>query len=264
MSVPTPPSEQNSPAATRRSRRLAGFTRVLRWAAPRYSFVEEEVLGLRGVVKPGDVCFDIGAEYGLYTYPLAELVGARGQVHSFEPLPGPMRVLSAGVGLLGCRNVRRYPMALSHEAGRGELSLPRRRGLPVHGRAYLTTGARDQGPNAEFATSVPIHVEVSSLDDICARQGIQRVDFVKADVEGAEPAVIEGAEEILAAHRPTLLLEIEDRHLAKYGKSAADLVSLLAGHGYRMHHWRDGGWRHVAKVTTERRNYLFTADARAE
>lgn len=251
------------PNTEARHRRLAGFTGMLRWAAPRFSFIEDEILGLGGIVRPGDVCFDIGAEFGLYTYPLAHLVGPTGQVHSFEPLPGPMRALTTAVRLLGARNVRRYRMAIGRQGGHGELSLPRRRGLPVHGRAYLTTGATDQGPNVEFATHVPVRVEVASLDDMCARERIERVDFIKADVEGAEPAVIEGAERTLAAHRPVLLLEVEDRHLAKYGTTAAALVERLDALGYRMHHWRDGGWRRVAEVTTERRNYLFTTDARA-
>jgi FkbM family methyltransferase len=241
--------------------RLGVITRLLRWAAPRYSFVEDEILGLATVVRPGDVCFDIGAEFGLYTYPLSQLVGPDGVVHSFEPLPGPMRVLSAGVRTLGCANVRRYPIALGREPGHGELSLPRRRGLPVHGRAFLTNGAKDQGPNVEFASSSAVKVEVASVDTIATRAEIDRVDFIKADVEGAEPAVLDGAAATISAFHPTLLLEIEERHLAKYGTGSAELTDRLTELGYRMHTWQSGGWRRATEVTDDRRNYLFSTDA---
>jgi FkbM family methyltransferase len=281
MSIPPSPEPMPAPDAPDAAggsggrRRLAACAGVLGWAAPRFSFVEEEILGLQAVVRPGDVCFDVGAEFGLYTYPLARLVGPRGAVHSFEPLPGPMRALAAGVRLLGCTNVRRYRMALGREPGRGELSLPHRRGLPVHGRAYLTSGARDQGPNIEFASSSVVRVEVSTVDDIRARHGIGRVDFIKADVEGAEPAVLDGAVQTLADYRPALLLEIEERHLAKYGSGAAELTDRLAGLGYRMHAWRPdtgraaaprgnrrgGSWQRVEEVSAARRNYLFTAES---
>lgn len=278
MSLP-PPSEPTQPDAPdapggsvgSAGRRLAACSGVVCWAAPRFSFVEDEVAGLREIVGPGAVCFDVGAEFGLYTYPLARLAGPRGAVHSFEPLPGPMRTLSAGVRLLGCSNVTLHRMALGREPGHGELSLPIRRGLPVHGRAYLTVGAKNQGPNVEFASSNMIHVEVATVDIIRERHGIGRVDFIKADVEGAEPAVLDGAARTLAEFRPTLLLEIEERHLAKYGTGAAELTDRLTGLGYRMHAWRPatgapgarrgGSWEPVDEVSTARRNYLFTAES---
>ena len=58
-----------------------GITRV----AARINWAEAEVLGLRAVVRPGDHVFDVGAAYGMYTFPLAHIVGATGSVHSFEP-----------------------------------------------------------------------------------------------------------------------------------------------------------------------------------
>ncbi|MGH8909299.1 MAG: FkbM family methyltransferase [Egibacteraceae bacterium] len=230
---------------------------LLRLLARRTSFVEDEILGLDTLVQTGDVCIDVGAEYGLYTHALVGLVGPAGTVHSVEPLPGAYRILRAGLALTGRRNVRTYRLALGDHAEQGDLSVPWRRGLPVHGRAFLTSGANGDGPNVEFSTSRTVQVEVVTLDELCARERIDRVDFVKADVEGAELAVLHGAEATLVSYRPMLLLEIEERHLDKYGCDATEVVHWLADRGYAMRAWRRGAWQAVSEVSAAGRNYLF-------
>lgn len=221
--------------------------------------MEDEVAGLGELVRPGAVCVDVGAEYGLYTWVLSALAGPTGQVHSVEPLPGPARWLRTASRVLGSDNVTVHRTALAARAGHGTLSLPRRRGLPVHGRAYLTRDADGPGPNAEFRTSRPVSTPVRTLDQLAREQGLERVEFVKADVEGAELAVLRGGARTLRRDRPALLLEIEDRHLEKYGSRPADLVRHLGEYGYAAHRWRQGRWAAAPRITTDCRNYLFTA-----
>jgi FkbM family methyltransferase len=240
---------------TRRSRAVR---RVLAAAARRGTVVEKEILGLGELVGPGDVCLDVGAEFGLYTHVLADLVGPTGAVHAFEPQRGAHRALERGVRAAGLGWVHLHRLALGAAPGHEELSVPRRRGLPVHGRAYLTVGARDAGPNAEFAGHRLESVRVSTLDAVVADLGLDRVTLVKADVEGAEGALVDGAAATIAAHRPHLLLEIEDRHTRKYGVAAADLFGRLTGDlGYTARTW-SGGWRPVAGIVDTERNYLFS------
>jgi hypothetical protein len=101
---------------------------------------------------------------------------------------------------------------------------------------------------------------VTTVDQVCREQGIERVGFLKIDVEGFESAVLAGAERVLERDRPSLLLEIEDRHLAKYGRTAADVAASLTARGYGMYAWRAGRWTPVTEVTTAGRNYLFTTE----
>lgn len=240
------------------ARRASGTAAALTWAARRIACVEDEVAGVADFVRSGDVCLDIGAEYGLYTWVLSTLVGPSGRVHSVEPLPGPARWLRTVSRLLGCDNVTVHRSALGARPGHGELSLPRRWGLPVHGRAYLVQGATGPGPNAEFRTSRSVPVPLRTVDEIVRSEGIAKVGFVKADVEGAELGVLDGAYETLLAHRPPLLLEIEDRHLRKYGARPRDVLRCLQGYGYRPHRWRAGRWIGVSHISDDSRNYLFT------
>jgi FkbM family methyltransferase len=230
--------------------------RVLAAMARRGGPVEKEILGLGEVVGPGDVCLDVGAEFGLYTHVLADLVGPTGAVHAFEPQAGAHRWLSLGVRASGPSWVHLHRLALGSGTGAATLSVPRRRGLPVHGRAFVTAGARDEGPNAEFADRRHESVALTTLDVVVADLGLDDVALVKVDVEGAEGAVLDGAETVLARHRPHLLLEIEDRHTAKYGLAGAAVLERLAAQGYTPHVWTDG-WRAVDGLVPEERNYLF-------
>ncbi|ORT57467.1 methyltransferase FkbM [Streptomyces sp. CB03238] len=234
---------------------------VLEWAAPRAPFIEDEIAGLRTLVRPGDVCVDVGAEYGLYTWALASLVGRTGQVHSVEPLPGPARWLTFAAGALGCGNVSVHRTALGARPGRGHLSLPRRRGLPVHGRAYLDVDAHGPGPNVEFRTSRPVRTRIHTLDQLTHTLGMRHVAFVKADIEGAELGLLRGADETLRRFRPALLLEIESRHLARYGARPADVVRHLQDYGYRLRRWHRGRWANTSQISPDCRNYLFTVTA---
>ncbi|MFC9129027.1 FkbM family methyltransferase [Streptomyces sp. NPDC057099] len=251
-----PPHPDDSPGPGTRVRSVA---HALRWASARCSFVEDEVAGLRPLVRPGAVCLDIGAEYGLYTWSMAALAGPSGAVHSVEPLTGPAIWLRTAAAVLGCANVTVHRVALAGRTHDGSMSLPRRRLLPVHGRAYLTDGTSGPGPNAEFPASRAVPTKVRTVDALCHGLALDRVDFIKADVEGAEAAVLAGARHTLLRHRPALLLEIEDRHLAKYATKPAELVTGLEGLGYRMYRWSEGGWRTATDVTDDCRNYLFSA-----
>jgi FkbM family methyltransferase len=233
----------------------AGLSRLLRTAAPRAWFLEDEVPGLAAFAGPGAVCVDVGAEFGLYTWTLAGLVGPRGHVHAVEPQPGPAGFVDATRRLLGAAHVTVHRTALGAAAGRGALSLPRRRMLPVHGRAFLTTGADGLGSNAEFARHDEVPVAVSTLDDLVADLQLDRLDLVKVDIEGAEATLLAGAAKTLEGFRPVLMLELEDRHLARFGTTVADVVADLAELDYLPRTWQ-GRWA-PRRIDDGCRNVLF-------
>ena len=237
--------------------RLRALHAALRWLAPRAWFLEDEVAGVAALVHPGATCLDVGAEYGLYTWTFAHLAGPSGAVHSVEPLPGAARVLAVGARLLGARTVHRHRTALGARSGRATMSLPVRARLPVHGRAFLTEGADGLGPNTEFPGQHEVPVGVTTVDELVSAEGLARVDVVKADVEGAELAVLRGAAAVLERDHPVLLLEVEARHLAKYGATPEELLAHLAALGYAAHTWDGAAWRPAGAVTERPRNYAF-------
>jgi FkbM family methyltransferase len=234
---------------------VAGALRVLARLTP---FVEPELIGLRDVVRPGDVCVDIGAALGLYTVSLSRLVGPQGTVHSIEPLVFAHPALSYLLRPREGRNVVRHSVALGTSEGREVMSVPVRHGTPVTGRSFLTAGADGLGSNVEFSDHLEVLVRTDTLDRFCAANAVDRLDFVKADVEGAELRVLQGGSATIERFRPKLLLEIEERHVRRFGYRAVDVQDWLADRGYRMLAWRHNAWRQVDRIDDRVRNYLFT------
>ena len=88
----------------------------------------------------------------------------------------------------------------------------------------------DARPSATDASESPTATTVS-LDDLVDRRGLRRVDFVKMDIEGAEPAALAGGAETIARHRPRLALAVY--HDVAHPWQLADALEEIAP-GYRL------------------------------
>jgi FkbM family methyltransferase len=248
----TTPSTPSTISATRQRLTVA----LVMLLARRNALLEPELAGLAELVGPGDVCVDVGAAAGIYTLALSDLVGPGGRVHSVEPLSFAHRVWSRVLGGRARPNVCRHSLALSAQAGRTTLSVPIGTLGPITGRSFLTWHTNGVGSNAEFRRHVEVLVPVDTLDGLCERTGLTRLDFVKIDVEGAELHVLQGGAHCIETFKPDLLLEIEARHLTRYGYAVQDVTDWLTGRGYTMHVWHHG-WQPATAVSPRIRNYLF-------
>lgn len=236
-----------------RSTATAGAVSLVARCTP---FLEQELLGLRELVEPGSVCVDVGAAAGLYTVTLSRLAGPAGQVHGIEPLSFAHPSWSRLLAPWQAPNVRQHPVALGAEPGNAVMSVPVGGYGPVTGRSFLVRDCSGLGSNSEFRQHLAVPVRVQTLDGLCARAGLTRLDFVKIDVEGAELAVLEGGRQAIEAFRPVLLVEIEARHAARYGNRPDDIAGWLIRRGYAIRTWRRG-WLDTATIEEGTRNYLF-------
>ncbi|HEV3359374.1 MAG TPA: FkbM family methyltransferase [Pseudonocardiaceae bacterium] len=229
---------------------------LIRSLARRGLWLEPELAGLPELVRPGDVCVDVGAAAGIYTLTLSDLVGPAGQVHSVEPLSFAHPMWSRLLGARDRPNVRRHRLALSEQPGETALSVPIGRLGPVTGRSFLTWQTDGVGSNDEFRDHLDVLVPVDTLDRLCERAELTRLDFVKIDVEGAELQVLRGGARTIETFGPDLLLEIEARHLTRYRYGVSDVTEWLSSRGYTMHVWHNG-WQPATTVCPHGRNYLF-------
>ncbi|MCO8273797.1 FkbM family methyltransferase [Actinoplanes sp. TRM 88003] len=125
-------------------------------------------------------------------------------------------------------------------------------------RSFLDWKSHGVGSNAEYPHHTDVPVDVTTVDRLVRAAGLTRLDFVKIDVEGAELHVLHGAADTIDRFRPTLFIEIEARHTARYDYSPAGVVDWLATRGYAMLAWQRG-WQPVERVCTHANNYLFRA-----
>jgi FkbM family methyltransferase len=178
---------------------------------------EAELRLAANFVRKGSVALDVGGCIGTYAYHLARRAGS---VYVFEPNPN----MAQRIRRSAIRNAIVENVALSSSVGTGTLRVPKlSSGRVEKGMASLERHVVDESVAAET-----YEVPLRRIDDY----GFKDVSFIKIDVEGHEEGVVAGAMETIGRCRPTLLIEIEERH-NKGG--LARLAALFDSIGY-------GGW----------------------
>lgn len=140
------------------------------------------------IIEEGGVLYDIGAHVGFYTLLASEIVGPKGKVFAFEPLPKNINYLKEHLRLNHCKNVTVVEAAV---AGRS-------------GMAFFENGANSY--MGRLSAQSRLEVRMISLDDLVARGEILPPDYVKIDVEGAELQVLYGGKLLIAKYHPTIFL----------------------------------------------------------
>ncbi len=182
---------------------------------------------LARAIPPDAVILDVGAHAGQFAKLFAKLA-PEGRIWSFEPGSYARSILRAALWLNGVRNVSVVPMGLGESAGVATLSLPvKRPGSYGFGLAHL--GAAE----ARWQRIAVEPIAVSTIDLFAAAQGIDRLDFIKADIEGWEAAMLRGGLATIDRLKPRLLLELDGQHLARAGDTLEAAWALLTGFGYR-------------------------------
>ena len=153
---------------------------------------EPELAVLPKLVPRGGTAIDAGANLGVYAYALADISD---RVIAFEP--NPDYAFFARFMLRGRAEV--HELALSDASGRGTFYVP----LSDVGRVLHLAGSLKR-THSQFRNMKTYDVEVRALDDC----GLTDVRFIKADVEGSEREVLDGARATIKRDRPTMLLEL--------------------------------------------------------
>jgi FkbM family methyltransferase len=198
------------------------------------------------IVKPGDVVFDCGANLGIYSCAFAALAGESGHVFAFEPLPRAVAALRDNLNYNGFGNVTIVEAAVAEKEGTAVLDCS---GSSVAASIVYDFGKRE-------SVSVP----TVSLSNFAARVGLERVDLVKMDIEGAEYLAVEGAKELIAKLKPTIILE-----LFSGDENVPRVIELLRTHGYRPHVFNEqGALVPVKQVTGYHPDIVFLTDTLPE
>jgi FkbM family methyltransferase len=193
-----------------------------------------------GSLHEGSVMFDVGAHIGYYSVLGSQVVGPSGKIISVEPNPDTLRRLRKDLELSHASNVVVEDVACTDKETT----------LTFYQASIRNTGAssisESNARNAAHGDAVPsVTVRGRTLDSMVQELGLQRVDFVKIDVEGAEVQVLRGMKDTLAKFHPHMLIEMKPAQLESMGTSIAELRAVLHDSGYvpgRMPTDDDGEW----------------------
>lgn len=172
----------------------------------------------RLLVKEGDVCLDVGANFGWYTTLFRKLVGEGGSVHSFEPVPSSLEELRINFNLAGSpQNIYINDFALTDRQGTATINMfP---GLTT-GHASLSQQGRSDARQFTCITN--------TLDSYLSERNMTDVDFVKVDIEGAELSFLNGAASLFRQKQPPILLmEMALNTTRNFGYFPNDLISFI-------------------------------------
>jgi FkbM family methyltransferase len=185
----------------------------------------QEISLVRATLRPGMSFVDVGANWGFFTMVAARLVGSSGRVMALEPDPRIFAMLAANVKRNQLEQVQAFPVA----AADGDSNLVLAGHSQDAGNWAISRLVKNPAP-----AQVTFNVPSRTLDSLLDQAGLETVDLVKIDVEGAEDLVLQGMRTRLRTERyRAILLELHPQHLPEQGSSVDEVINLLREHGYK-------------------------------
>jgi FkbM family methyltransferase len=174
--------------------------------------LDPEIKLLPKLVNSRVCAVDIGANVGVWSYRLSKMFK---KVESFEPIPECVKTMARILP----ENVNIHSVALGMERENKTLYVPFVKGKQAYGLASLSVVEKPHNQ---------IKVEVHTLDEY----ELEKVTFIKIDVEGYELEVLKGASKTIKREKPVIVIEIEQRHLPYPMKTVVDSIAEYGYEGF--------------------------------
>lgn len=212
-------------------------------------------------LNTGMTVVDAGAYVGYYSLVASRVVGATGRVLAFEPEPENFSLLRRNLAKNGAGNVEAHQLALSNARATASLFLGAASNRGKTSLSQLSARTVHQGNLTNDTDGPSMMVNTERLDGLLQERGLERVDVMKIDVEGAEALVLEGAGALLAAPHPMrIFMEFWPLGMARLGADPNKVLKDLARAGFRLEVIREES-RTLRPVSTEDALALFEGTA---
>ena len=179
---------------------------------------------IREEIHEGDIVIDVGANIGYYTLIFAQLVGSSGKVFAFEPESKNFEILKKNIEINNYPNIVAEQKIVSDKSGIVKLF------IAEHG----IVGHRI---NQQKSSQKFIEVESIILDNYIKKLNLDnKINFIKIDVEGSEPKVLEGAKEIMQkSNQLKIFTEFNREAVEEYGIEPKEMIDLLYRNGFKIY-----------------------------
>jgi len=154
-------------------------------------------------LKSGMVCLEVGANIGYYTLLESKVIGDSGKVVAVEPSPENFEKLKQNLSLSNVKNVLPFNFACGDKNGKIKFLISEKSNrCTTLDENYLAT------PSDNI-----IEVPVKKIDDFLNENKIEKVDFIRMDVEGYERQIIKGMEKTLDKYNPMIQIEVHKKFM---------------------------------------------------
>lgn len=184
-------------------------------------FEKNSVAVLKKLVKNGDTVLDVGANIGFYSILFSKIVGNTGRILAFEPTLHYGKVLEKNLKTNNIQNCEIIRVGLSNIKQK----------LKIH---IGPSSATIHVPGGGFSTSQEI-INLISLDDYIKENNIDKIDFIKVDIDGHEPFFFKGALKTIQRYEPIILLEINQLNYFEAGFNAWDFYEMLKRLNFKIY-----------------------------
>ncbi len=186
---------------------------------------EPELFIINKLIEKGTDSIDVGVYRGVHSYEMSKYSN---HVHSFEPNPIIFNELNECLPQI-IQNISLYNCALSEKSEKKILKIPIRNSESDKSNyeEYYKMGLATIHEKNTFENYDEFEINSKKLDEFNFEK---RISFIKIDVEGHEIEVLAGSKELIKKSKPTLMVEIEEKHSKR---SLKESISYVCSLGYR-------------------------------
>ncbi|CAO5675731.1 MAG: hypothetical protein HEEMFOPI_00923 [Holosporales bacterium] len=178
---------------------------------------------IKKIIKKDFKIIEVGANFGVHTLRIAELVGKQGKIYAFEANSTVSKYLKESIKMNSLDNVVLYEKAAGDESGESYLTFD----IKNIGGGYLTP----------HGNSAAVRTQIVRLDDVIKES---HIDVLKIDAEGYEYKIFKGAKNIIDKNVNHIILMIEwvQRHLKNQNTDPKDVIDFFKSYNFKL--WKIG------------------------
>ncbi|MCK5497885.1 MAG: FkbM family methyltransferase [Gammaproteobacteria bacterium] len=183
---------------------------------------------LKSVISDDSIIIDVGAHAGQFTKLFSKIV-PDGRVYAFEPGSYASSILNKVIMVNRLNNVTQINKGLGESIKKECLIMQvKKSGSLGFGLSHLGDG------NEDVKNTISETIDITTLDAFAEIEKLEKINFIKADIEGWEMQLLCGAKSIIQKWHPILMLEVNRLFLTRAENTPEELWDFLIENGYEI------------------------------